>query len=96
MPSSQQPFDPRTTDPKTFIKLKEMDLQAGYLGRLFGSQENAAINISGLVCLILLLLMGIAFFVYVEGGDAIDICKILAPIITLSLGSLFGRKSSSN
>lgn len=86
-------FNPKEPDPKTYIKLREMDLESGLLGKLFGTSENVPTYIGGLVVFAVVLAGLIATF-YPGGTVAIETWKIITPIITMVLGFLFGRRSS--
>lgn len=75
------------------LKAKEMDLEAGLLGKLFGSEKNAPLNIAGLIAL-LLILTGVGTIFYKSEFPAADYWEQVAPILTGILGYLFGRKHS--
>lgn len=85
-------FDPKAPDRDTYIKIKEMDLESGWLGRLFGSPKNAAVNIGGLA-LCVALIAGMIITINPGGSIAVEAWKIISPIMTMILGFLFGRKS---
>ena len=77
----------------------------GWLGRCFGGEKMLPLNISGLLVLLLLsigLLATVIVIVHYAVVDKIgdmntslikDIWSILTPIITLTLGYLFGNKT---
>lgn len=75
-------------------RMKNKDL--GLIGYLFGSAENASKNIAALICLILIL--GASLFtwnIYQSGSDNSfieTIWQIVLPVVTLSLGYIFGKK----
>lgn len=71
------------------VNLADRRLQAGVLGKLFGTGTNAARNIAGIVILILILGALIAYFAQDDKGDLFE---IVVPIVTLGLGYLFGEK----
>lgn len=72
------------------IKLKEMGMEAGWLGRIFGAPSNAPLNIAGSVSLGLLA-FGVAHsLIYPSAGHEHWI-KI-SPILTLILGYVLGQK----
>ncbi len=68
----------------------------GLVGKLFGTGDNSSKNITATIC-ILLIIGGsaISLYAYVEKNDkdlATSIWGVIAPIITLSLGYIFGKK----
>lgn len=68
----------------------------GWIGRTFGSTENASKNITATLCI--LLLVGVVIVSAIVYCNERDVNKVVGlwdgvlPIITLSLGYLFGRK----
>ena len=68
----------------------------GRIGRTFGSPEHSAQNITATVCILLILAVGIVSILEWIGGRNFDFIKsmwkTIIPIITLSLGYLFGKK----
>ncbi len=84
-------FNPNEPDPKTFVKLREMDLASGWLGRFYGSQANAPTNIAGTIA-ISVVIGALIMTCYPGGTSAVETWKILSPIITMVLGFIFGRK----
>lgn len=78
------------------IKCKNKDL--GWLGFLFGGKELTALNISGFL-IILLIIIGcyLTSKVFNNKEDIDNVLKIwsiITPIITLTLGYIFGNKST--
>lgn len=74
------------------LRSKEMDLEHGHLGKLFGNSRNAPFNIAG--CVVLLLIasgIGMSFFPALIAPK--EYWGIVVPIITLVLGYLFGKNS---
>lgn len=76
-------------------------IDQGWLGKIWGNSSNAPYNIAGLMvsCLIIL---GIIYTVYASSCKAEnldlsikDFWSIITPLITLSMGYLFGDKRSS-
>lgn len=73
-----------------------LDKKIGFLGRLFGDDRHSSKNITALICFVLI--MGttiISCIVYFTAHDVDFIRKMwtsISPIITLSLGYLFGNK----
>jgi hypothetical protein len=68
-------------------------LEAGLLGKLFGTGDNAAKNIAGIT---IVALMGVFIYLVIKGIDNYtDTVKtFIVPVITLALGYLFGTKNS--
>ena len=68
----------------------------GWIGKTFGSAENASKNITATICV--LMLIGVAIVSVVVYCNERDISRVeglwdmILPIITLSLGYLFGKK----
>ncbi|HQT81157.1 MAG TPA: hypothetical protein PLQ34_03115 [Ferrovaceae bacterium] len=76
------------------LQSKQLDLESGILGKIFGGFKNAPSNIAGM-CLFLLLAVGIVvLFVQNLNMTATEYWKYSTSIITLILGYLFGRGSS--
>ena len=74
------------------LRKREMDLEAGWLGRLFGSARTAPFNIGGFVIVVLVVAFVVVLFR--EGlGVAGEFLKLVGPLITLILGYAFGRRS---
>ena len=83
----------KTPDQHQFVlRSKEVDLEAGWLGRCFGTSKNAPLNIAGLAIL-LLLGSGVATLFIQTAIPAVDYWKIVVPLITLVMGFVFGRTS---
>lgn len=68
----------------------------GWFGRMFGSQENSSRNITGIICLSFVAGATLtSLIVYFCKEDIVFVKKmweVICPIITLSLGYLFGKK----
>ena len=68
----------------------------GLVGRLFGSGGNASKNIAATICILLILCAGVvSLYAYIWKDDkesARAIWGVIAPILTLSLGYVFGKK----
>ncbi len=80
-----------TPAPDTFVlRAKEMDLEAGWLGRCFGGRSNAPMNIAGLL-VVLLLGSGIAVLFFQNAMGAADYWKTIVPLVTLVMGYVFGK-----
>lgn len=78
------------------IKKKEL----GWFGIFFGGKELISLNISGML-IIFLLITGLllSYKIYSDKSDLDNVVKIwgiITPIITLTLGYIFGSKNNSN
>ena len=83
----------KTPDQNQFVlRSKEMDLEAGWLGRCFGTSNNAPMNIAGLV-VVVLLAAGLATMFIQSALPAAEYWKIAVPLITLVMGFIFGKGS---
>jgi hypothetical protein len=81
----------KTPDENQFVlRSKEMDLEAGWLGRCFGTSKNAPLNIAGLVVLTLVA-TGVATLFLQSALSAAEYWKIAVPLITLVMGFIFGK-----
>ena len=73
-----------------------IDKNLGWIGQTFGSAENASKNITATICI--LMLIGVVIVSVVVYCNERDISRVeglwdmILPIITLSLGYLFGKK----
>ncbi len=72
------------------LESKRMDLDAGYLGRLFGSAKNSPQNIAGVV-VVILVLAGVGALFLKQDAIATELWRIIAPILSVTLGYLFGK-----
>ncbi len=76
------------------ISMRNMDL--GKVGWIFGSSDNSSKNIAVVICFILLLaIIGMSCWVYWMDKDKSFIAslwQLVLPVITLSLGYIFGKK----
>ena len=76
------------------VSMRNMDL--GKIGWIFGSSENSSKNIAASICFTLLLaIIGMSWWVYHIDKDKSFIASLwqsVLPVITLSLGYLFGKK----
>jgi hypothetical protein len=82
-----------TADPKLTVQLRRMDLQAGWLGRVVGSSKNAPNNMAFLI-LLLTFAAGFAFGIAYP-SERLDFWKLILPVITLTIGYVFGRTSTA-
>ena len=75
-------------------KIKDKEL--GIIGRMFGGVGNSSKNITALICIILLFGATVVSLVIYWGKDDITFIKsiwgAIIPVITLSLGYLFGKE----
>lgn len=75
-------------------EIKEADL--GLIGKLFGSAENLSKNIAATFLLVLLICIVILTIILwsnnKDDGTVIEILKALIPLLSLTLGYIFGKK----
>lgn len=88
MPTFTQP----PSHNKYTYESKKLDLEAGLLGKCFGSKLNAPSNIAGFF-VIIMALSGIAVLFTTCSIPANEYWKIITPLITMSLGYIFGKSS---
>ena len=84
-------FNPQQPDRDTYVLLRQMDVDIGWLGWFFGA-KNASVYIVGFVAVLLVIAGVIASLVAKDSAGA-EVWKILAPPISAILGYLFGRKT---
>jgi hypothetical protein len=84
-------------------ELKLRESEKGWIGSLWGSSKNAPNNIAGIVILLLLtfgLVCTSIIVIWYPTKDVSpsikDLWAVITPIITLGLGYLFGKKSSTD
>jgi uncharacterized membrane protein HdeD (DUF308 family) len=80
-------------DPKhaeTLLRSQQMVLEAGTLGKFFGSPQRAASSIA-CITIFLLTCSGVVSMFFACNISTAEYWKIITPIITLALGYLFGR-----
>lgn len=73
------------------LQAKAMDLESGWLGKVFGNEKNGPTNIAGFIgaCAIVSLMIVVFTRPAAEVGE---ILKFLTPIITGVLGFVFGKR----
>lgn len=84
-------------DPNTYIESKRMDLESGWLGKVFGTGNNSNINIAGLIAIMLILPALFFTFFNLQTEDkttVLEFWKIITPLVGTILGYLFGSSSS--
>jgi len=92
MPIILTPIEDKKDDAYWGIESKKLDLEAGFFGKLFGSKLRAPLNIAGIFVLSLVA-SGIAVLFFTSAIPANDYWKIIAPLITLALGFIFGKST---
>lgn len=85
-------ISPQSKIDKTALKAKEMDLQVGWLGKIFGSAENAPNNICGIVALILVAVACVVCIWPTQIQPTEYLCTML-PVVMTILGYLFGKSA---
>jgi uncharacterized membrane protein HdeD (DUF308 family) len=77
---------------KYALESKQMDIDAGLIGKIFGTSQAAPINIAGFIAIVLTMAGVLSLFI-----DATlkpdELWKIIVPILSMILGYLFGKKS---
>lgn len=77
-------------------ELKLINKKLGLIGQLIGNSENASKNITCIICILLLGGATIVSLIVYWGKDDVTFIKgmwnSIIPVITLSLGYLFGKK----
>ena len=83
-------------------EIEKLRIERGWIGRFWGNNTNISHNIAGLL-IIILLLIGIihTYFCIDKKPEEINISikdfwAIITPLITLSIGFLFGENSKKN
>jgi hypothetical protein len=74
------------------LRSKEMDLEAGWLGKCFGGRSNAPLNIAGLL-VVLLVGSGVSVLFFESAISPPEYWKIIIPLLTLVMGYMFGKSS---
>lgn len=96
--SEKNRYELEILDKKHQHELRCKDKELGWLGWLFGGKELTSLNISGfLIFLLLLIGLLLTYIVYKTKEDIENLLKIwsiITPIITLTLGYIFGNKST--
>ena len=75
------------------LQERQMTLEAGVLGRFFGSSARAPTSIAGIIALLLTLACILSLFVTTNIPSA-ELWKLILPVITAILGYLFGKSTS--
>lgn len=77
-------------------ELKKLNKELGWIGQCFGRAENSSKNITAVICLSLLIITLVASCILYSSNDEFTMTELWArvfPIITLSLGYLFGKNT---
>lgn len=85
------------TEIKTLENNQEIKLtnkRIGWIGIVFGDESHASRNITASIC-ICLIIFCIVVYVWGDEGKTELIKEVIIPIITLSLGYLFGKSSNN-
>lgn len=107
MPDERADIEPKI-DPKLLTELRKMEinaesrrqaraqetkrleLEAGWFGRVIGTKY-APYNIAFLIITIVLICGFVVLFAF--PADRVEYWKLIAPVLTLGLGYLFGKNS---
>ena len=76
------------------IEQRRMALETGILGKFFGSSTNAPIYIAGIVIFLFSIISIVVLFIETS-VPAADVLKVSIPLISGSLGYLFGQARNS-
>ena len=72
------------------LEERRMSLDAGWLGKIFGSAASAPTNIAGFVVCLLVVIICVVGFLKMPTAEFVE--RVI-PIITLALGYLFGKNT---
>jgi hypothetical protein len=91
MPNSGagQRYTPATEE---LLERTRMTLEAGLLGKFFGSATNAPIYIAGIVIFLFSIISIVVLFIEAS-VPAADVLKVSIPLISGALGYLFGKST---
>ncbi len=100
-PKNQEQAEYSTNSTDYLLKSQRMNLDAGLLGKLFGSRGNAPNNIAGLSVCLAFIVSGVAIWASRETTDSgvkvsYEILKYTLPVITGALGYMFGHGGANN
>ena len=95
--------EPQVDALESSLAKKRLDNEAekgrrGWMGAIWGDGNNSAINIAGILIVLLVLIGAVYTFVMVcmswqdTHHQVLDFWKVLVPLITLALGYLFGKR----
>ncbi|WP_415753797.1 hypothetical protein [Pseudomonas leptonychotis] len=79
------------TTHKYLLESKQLELEAGWLGKIFGTSKAAPQNIAGAVA-ILLITAGVTTLFFEAKIKPEEFWKIIIPVVSMILGYLFGKK----
>jgi hypothetical protein len=79
---------PTPTQLKTSLEGKK--IEAGLIGKYFGTGDNAKINITA-ISVLLLIISAIFFSFFFKLPEAIEYWKTILPLVTLGLGYIWGK-----
>jgi predicted branched-subunit amino acid permease len=69
-----------------------MTLEAGWLGKIFGSSTNAPTNIAGVVLSAFIISIFLVLLMPTR-METVEYLKLVLPVVTLVLGYLFGKST---
>lgn len=92
----QHSYDLAKQDRDNDHSQKQQIIRLGLIGRIFGSGDNASKNITATICIILIIggsLVSLYAYAFKDDKELVgSIWNVILPIITLSLGYVFGKK----
>ncbi|HCE2191249.1 TPA: hypothetical protein ACMDXF_004499 [Vibrio parahaemolyticus] len=89
--------NPNSSGSATSEDLDVAKLNAGFIGKLFGTGQNGPVNIAG-ICVVLGLLTGAiitAGMLFTGKQNSYEIWQYVSPIVTGALGFIFGKGNST-
>jgi hypothetical protein len=92
----QDPYRVTEDVPQRYYDIEHtrMSLEAGWLGKIFGSKTNAPTNIAGfVVCFLTVTIVVIGLLLVPSKIPAMDFLNMVIPIITFAMGYLFGKST---
>jgi hypothetical protein len=93
-PTEEQPPIVGAEDVDRRYLIQRMTLEAGWLGKIFGSSTNAPTNIAGFVVGFLTIAIVVIGILFVPSSiPPSDFLNMVIPVVTLALGYVFGKST---
>ncbi len=84
-------IEPRSEGLTEKLEGQKLTLDAGMLGKFFGSSQNAPTNVAGLIAVLLVFTCIAAWIWPHESMATSEVWTTFVPVVTLILGFLFGK-----